>query len=121
VLGRFAPSPTGALYPGNARTALVAWLSARSQGGSFVLRIEDLDRPPVVAGAEPRILEELRWLGLDWDEGPDVGGARGPHRQRSTPGRGWAALPRPLWSRLEPQPLVVDPGRLLAELVGSGG
>lgn len=76
--GRFAPSPTGALHLGNARTALVAWLSARSQGGSFVLRIEDLDRPRVVAGAEPQILEHLRWLELDWnreDSGRAAAGA----------------------------------------------
>jgi glutamyl-tRNA synthetase len=66
--GRFAPSPTGDLHAGSARTALVAWLAARRDGGSFVLRIEDLDRPRVVAGAEERIMQDLRWLGLDWDE-----------------------------------------------------
>jgi glutamyl-tRNA synthetase len=66
--GRFAPSPTGDLHLGGARTALVAWLSARAAGSTFVLRMEDLDRPRVVAGAEARILEDLRALGLDWDE-----------------------------------------------------
>jgi len=66
--GRFAPSPTGDLHLGSARTALVAWLAARRDGGSFVLRIEDLDRPRVVPGAKERIIEDLRWLGLDWDE-----------------------------------------------------
>lgn len=68
--GRFAPSPSGDLHLGGARTALVAWLAARRDGGSFVLRIEDIDRARVVPGAEEGILEDLRWLGLDWDEGP---------------------------------------------------
>lgn len=66
--GRFAPSPSGDLHLGSARTALVAWLAARRDGGSFVLRVEDIDRPRVLAGAEERILQDLRWLGLDWDE-----------------------------------------------------
>lgn len=68
--GRFAPSPSGDLHLGGARTALVAWLAARRDGGTFALRIEDVDRPRTVAGAEERILEDLHWLGLDWDEGP---------------------------------------------------
>jgi len=59
----------------------VAWLSARSQGGSFVIRVEDIDAPRVQGGAEECQLEDLRWLGLDWDEGPDVGGPYGPYRQ----------------------------------------
>jgi glutamyl-tRNA synthetase len=67
IRGRFAPSPTGDLHLGGARTALVAWLDARSRGGRFLLRVEDLDPPRVVAGAEARILEDLRILGLDWD------------------------------------------------------
>jgi glutamyl-tRNA synthetase len=79
--GRFAPSPTGAMHLGNARTALLAWLSARRAGGAVVLRIEDLDRPRVVPGAEARLLDELAWLGLDWDEGPDRGGPHAPYRQ----------------------------------------
>ena len=66
-VGRYAPSPTGELHLGNARTALVAWLAARAAGGRFLMRVEDLDPPRVVAGAEARILEDLRWLGLDWD------------------------------------------------------
>src|SRR3954467_6683579 len=70
--GRYAPSPTGRLHLGNARTALLAWLDARARGGAFVMRIEDLDRARVVAGAEARLLDELRWLGIDWDEGPDA-------------------------------------------------
>jgi len=79
--GRFAPSPTGDLHLGSAATALIAWASARAAGGAFVVRVEDLDRPRVVAGAEARQLDDLRWLGLDWDEGPDVGGPWGPYRQ----------------------------------------
>lgn len=79
--GRFAPSPTGELHLGNARTALFAWLWARSERGGFTLRIEDLDRPRVRPGLAEKQLEELRWLGLDWDEGPDAGGSRGPYLQ----------------------------------------
>jgi glutamyl-tRNA synthetase len=79
--GRFAPSPTGAMHLGNARTALLAWLAARSAQGSVVLRIEDLDQARVVDGAEAALLDELRFLGLDWDEGPDVGGQHAPYRQ----------------------------------------
>src|SRR6185312_314366 len=60
---------------------LLAWLDARSQGGTFVLRVEDLDRARVLPGAEARQLDDLRWLGLDWDEGPDVGGRHAPYRQ----------------------------------------
>jgi glutamyl-tRNA synthetase len=79
--GRFAPSPSGDLHLGGARTALAAWLAARAGGGRFVLRVEDLDGPRVKAGAEARILDDLRWLGLDWDEGPDVSGRFAPYRQ----------------------------------------
>ncbi|MFM7737199.1 MAG: glutamate--tRNA ligase family protein, partial [Alphaproteobacteria bacterium] len=79
--GRFAPSPTGDLHMGSAATALVAWLAARSAGASFVLRVEDIDAPRVVPGCEAEQLDELRWLGLDWDEGPDAGGCSGPYRQ----------------------------------------
>lgn len=79
--GRLAPSPTGALHLGNARTFLLAWLSVRSRGGSLVLRMEDLDHPKVKRGAAAQALEDLRWLGLDWDEGPDVGGPCGPYVQ----------------------------------------
>ncbi|HET6281626.1 MAG TPA: glutamate--tRNA ligase family protein [Polyangia bacterium] len=79
--GRYAPSPTGAIHLGNARTALVAWLAARGQGSGFVMRIEDLDRPRIAPGGEERLLDDLRWLGITWDEGPDVGGPAGPYRQ----------------------------------------
>jgi glutamyl-tRNA synthetase/nondiscriminating glutamyl-tRNA synthetase len=78
---RFAPSPTGSLHLGNARTALFNWLLARAKGGVFVLRIEDTDSDREQAGSEAEILLDLRWLGLTWDEGPDTGGAYGPYRQ----------------------------------------
>ena len=78
---RFAPSPTGHLHVGNARTALFNWLLARGGGGAFVLRIEDTDVERSTAESEAAIVEDLRWLGLDWDEGPDRGGPCGPYRQ----------------------------------------
>jgi glutamyl-tRNA synthetase len=71
-VGRLAPSPTGAQHVGNARTYLIAWLAARSQGGRIVLRIEDIDSPRVKSGAAKQALDDLRWLGLDWDIGPIV-------------------------------------------------
>jgi glutamyl-tRNA synthetase len=79
--GRLAPSPTGALHLGNARSFLVAWLSARARGGAVILRMEDLDHPKIKRGAARQALEDLRWLGLDWDEGPDVGGPHAPYVQ----------------------------------------
>jgi glutamyl-tRNA synthetase len=79
--GRYAPSPTGALHFGNLRTALLAWLMARRYGGSFILRVEDLDLPRVRPGSTRDILADLRWLGLDWDEGPEADGAFGPYFQ----------------------------------------
>jgi nondiscriminating glutamyl-tRNA synthetase len=78
---RFAPSPTGQLHVGNARTALFNWLLARGHDGTFILRIEDTDAERSKKEFEEGILEDLRWLGLEWDEGPDVGGAGGPYRQ----------------------------------------
>lgn len=81
VVGRFAPSPTGAQHLGNARTYLLAWLSARSTGGHVVLRIEDIDSPRVKSWAVDQAIVDLRWLGLDWDEGPDVGGTHAPYLQ----------------------------------------
>lgn len=72
MIGRLAPSPTGAQHVGNARTYLVAWLSARSRGGRVVLRIEDIDSPRVKQGADQQACLDLQWLGLDWDEGPIV-------------------------------------------------
>jgi nondiscriminating glutamyl-tRNA synthetase len=78
---RFAPSPTGHLHVGNARTALFNWLLAHGKDGTFILRIEDTDAERSTRESEAGILEDLRWLGLDWDEGPDVGGLHGPYRQ----------------------------------------
>ena len=90
--GRLAPSPTGALHLGNARTFLIAWLSIRSRGGAVVLRMEDLDHPKVKPQAALQALEDLRWLGLDWDEGPDVGGPHAPYVQTQCLDRYAAAL-----------------------------
>lgn len=78
---RFAPSPTGSFHIGGARTALYDYLFARQTGGQFILRVEDTDRKRFVEGAEEEMMESLHWLGLDWDEGPDVGGPFGPYRQ----------------------------------------
>jgi glutamyl-tRNA synthetase len=78
---RFAPSPTGYLHIGGVRTALFNWLWARKTGGTFILRIEDTDQERSTPENEQIILRDLRWLGLTWDEGPEVGGASGPYRQ----------------------------------------
>ncbi|MGH7685231.1 MAG: glutamate--tRNA ligase [Candidatus Dormibacteria bacterium] len=78
---RFAPSPTGPLHFGSVRTALFAWLAARHSGGQFILRIEDTDQGRYIPDSEALILETLQWLGLEWDEGPEVGGAYGPYVQ----------------------------------------
>ncbi len=78
---RFAPSPTGRLHIGSARTALFNWLFARHRGGRFILRIEDTDVARSSKEFEESIYEDLRWLDLDWDEGPDKGGEKGPYRQ----------------------------------------
>ncbi len=81
VRTRFAPSPSGDLHIGNVRTALYAWAWARHTGGRFVFRIEDTDRSRVSKAAVASAIEDLRWLGLDWDEGPQVGGEHGPYQQ----------------------------------------
>jgi glutamyl-tRNA synthetase/nondiscriminating glutamyl-tRNA synthetase len=78
---RFAPSPTGQLHVGNARTALFNWLFARQAGGVMMLRIEDTDVARSEARFENQLLDDLKWLGINWDEGPDVGGPHGPYRQ----------------------------------------
>lgn len=78
---RYAPSPTGHLHIGNARTALFNYLFARNMGGKFIIRIEDTDQKRNVADGENSQLDNLSWLGIDWDEGPDVGGDYGPYRQ----------------------------------------
>ena len=78
---RFAPSPTGALHIGGGHTALFNWLWARHTGGRFILRVEDTDRARSTKEYEETIMSGMRWLGLDWDEGPDRGGDYGPYRQ----------------------------------------
>ena len=78
---RFAPAPSGSLHVGNVRSALFSWLFARHQNGAFVLRVEDTDASRVTEEAVAGVLEDLRWLGIDHDEGPDVGGSHAPYRQ----------------------------------------
>ena len=81
VITRFAPSPTGSLHLGNARTAFFSYLWARKSGGRFILRIEDTDAERSRLGFRDELMAELRWLGLDWDEGPDIGGPSAPYSQ----------------------------------------
>ena len=81
VITRFAPSPTGYLHIGGARTALFNWLYAKAKGGKMLLRIEDTDRARSTREYLDAIIEDLTWLGLDWDEGPGIGGPRGPYFQ----------------------------------------
>lgn len=78
---RFAPSPSGMLHVGNARTALFNWLVARAAGGRFILRLEDTDAERSTGASASGIMDDLRWLGLQWDEGPEAGGDCGPYRQ----------------------------------------
>ena len=87
VRTRFAPSPTGFLHIGGVRTALFNWLYARRHGGKFVLRIDDTDRERNVEAALAPILHGFRWLGIDWDEGAEVGGPHGPYHQSMKLGR----------------------------------
>ncbi len=95
---RFAPSPTGHLHIGGARTALFNWLLARRLGGTFVLRLEDTDAERSTREFEAEILRDLAWLGLAWDEGPDIGGPHGPYRQTERAERYRAAAERLLAS-----------------------
>lgn len=81
IVTRFAPSPTGYLHVGGARTALFNWLLARRMGGKFLLRIEDTDMKRNTPTAMRQVVDDLRWLGIDWDEGPEVGGPHGPYLQ----------------------------------------
>lgn len=97
--GRWAPSPSGLLHVGSGRTALAAWLSVRSRGGTFVWRLEDLDPPRVVPGAAEAALADLAWLGLDWDEGPGSpqpapGGPHAPYDQSARSAHYEAAVDR---------------------------
>jgi glutamyl-tRNA synthetase len=81
ITTRFAPSPTGFIHVGGVRTALFAWLLAKQQSGRFILRIEDTDKQREVIGAEAHIIKSLQWLGITWDEGPDISGPYMPYRQ----------------------------------------
>ena len=94
VRTRFAPSPTGYLHIGGVRTALFCWLFARKDGGRFILRIDDTDQQRNVDEALEPILHGLRWLGIDWDEGPEVGGPHGPYYQSQRSERYRAAAER---------------------------
>ena len=85
---RFAPSPTGSLHVGGARTALFSWLKAKQEGGKFIIRVEDTDTARSTRESEASVLQDLRWLGLLWDEGPEVGGEKGPYRQSERMGSG---------------------------------
>jgi len=80
---RFAPSPTGYLHVGNARTALFNWLFARQKKGTSILRVEDTDVERSQDKYEKKLIEDLQWLGLTWDEGPESDGEYGPYRQSS--------------------------------------
>ena len=82
MVGRFAPTPSGRMHLGNALCMLLAWLSARAQGGRIILRIEDIDYPRLMKDGAEWIESDLRWLGLDWDEGGSLGGPHGPYYQR---------------------------------------
>lgn len=101
VTGRFAPSPSGRIHLGNILCCLLAWLSVRQQGGHMVLRIEDLDTARCPQRYARQMMEDLHWLGLDWDEGPEVGGSNGPYFQSQRTDRYQAAL-----EQLEAQGLV---------------
>ena len=83
---RYAPSPTGHLHIGNARTALFNYLFARHYKGKFILRIEDTDQSRNIADGEKSQIDNLKWLGMDWDEGPDKPGEYGPYRQSERKG-----------------------------------
>ncbi|WP_058301546.1 tRNA glutamyl-Q(34) synthetase GluQRS [Gorillibacterium timonense] len=92
--GRFAPTPSGSLHLGNARTALLAWLQIRAAGGEFILRMEDIDKPRSRAEWAEEIIRDLEWLGLDFDEGPKEGGPYGPYVQSEREDRYREALDR---------------------------
>ena len=95
---RFAPSPTGHLHVGGARTAIFNWLFARHHGGTFIIRVEDTDQARSTRESEAMVLDDLRWLGLQWDEGPDSGGPHAPYRQSERIAR-YAAVARTLIER----------------------
>lgn len=101
MTGRYAPSPTGKLHLGNAATALWAWAQVRQAGGLFVLRMDDLDEQRSKPEFVDQQLDDLRWLGLDWDQGPDVGGISGPYFQQQR-----KALYQKAFEKLQDQDLV---------------
>jgi nondiscriminating glutamyl-tRNA synthetase len=110
---RFSPSPTGGLHLGGARTALFDWLVARRSGGSFIVRIEDTDTDRCDVECEAAIVEDLAWLGLDWDEGPEVGGAHAPYRQSERWAEGlYAAAVETLVAAGAVYPCFCTPGEL---------
>lgn len=113
---RFAPSPSGGLHLGGARTALANWLLARQSGGDFVIRIEDTHAAESVAESERTILGDIVWLGLDWDEGPDIGGPVGPYRQSERTGRHIEAF-EALKAKGAVYPCFCTPEELLTERV----
>jgi glutamyl-tRNA synthetase len=114
VRTRYAPSPTGFLHVGGAWNAFFNWLFARHHGGAFVLRIEDTDRSRSTVEYEQAICEDLRWLGIDWDEGPDVGGPYGPYRQTERAGL-YARYAEEFLRRQVAYPCYCTPEELLAE------
>ncbi len=81
IITRFAPSPTGFMHIGGIRTAIYAWVYAKQNNGTFILRIEDTDKEREIEGSIPHIIESLKWLGIDWDEGPNIGGPHKPYKQ----------------------------------------
>ncbi|PWW06510.1 glutamyl-tRNA synthetase [Paenibacillus cellulosilyticus] len=122
--GRFAPTPSGLMHIGNARTALLSWLQIRSADGQFILRIEDIDKPRSRPHYAKQAIDDLRWLGLDWDEGPDVGGPYAPYVQSEREEQYEAALQQLLdqdklypcfCSRAELQAIASAPHGLSAE------
>jgi glutamyl-tRNA synthetase len=116
LVGRLAPSPTGAQHVGNARTYLIAWLSIRSRGGRVILRTEDIDSPRVKPWAAQQAIDDLRWLGLDWDEGPDIGGPHAPYIQTERVAEYEAALLKLQHMELPSAvALFSETGRLLSE------
>ena len=116
---RFAPSPTGFPHVGNIRTALFNWLYARHTGGAFIVRIEDTDVARRVKGALEGILGGLRWLGLDWDEGPEVGGPHEPYRQ-SQRGEHYRAVIAALVASGDAYPAYSTPEEVEARHVAAG-
>ncbi|MBT8405667.1 MAG: glutamate--tRNA ligase [Gemmatimonadetes bacterium] len=109
VRTRFAPSPTGRLHLGNIRAAVFNWLFARRHDGAFVVRLEDTDVDRNVEGAEAQLLEDLAWLGVDWDEGPDVEGPHGPYRQ-SERMKLYRAAGEKLWAAGQAYPCFCEEG-----------